>query len=60
MTGAHNRFSNYRLFAGGDHAAGRLYAGLAEAHWPERSGTALASRTAIARMVALIAIRAKV
>lgn len=31
MTRVYNRFSSYRLFAGGDHAAARLYTGLAEA-----------------------------
>jgi hypothetical protein len=31
MARVHNEFSSYRLFAGGDHAAARLCAGLAEA-----------------------------
>jgi hypothetical protein len=31
MTRVYNRFSSYRLFAGGDHAAARLYTGLAAA-----------------------------
>jgi len=31
MTRVYNEFSSYGLFAGGDHAAARLYAGLAEA-----------------------------
>jgi hypothetical protein len=31
MTRMYSQFSSYRLFAGGDHAAARLYAGLAKA-----------------------------
>ena len=31
MARVYNEFSSHRLFAGGDHAAARLYAGLAEA-----------------------------
>jgi hypothetical protein len=31
MARVYNKFSSYRLFAGGDHATARLYAGLAEA-----------------------------
>ena len=31
MARVYNKFSSYRLFAGGDHAAARLYAGFAEA-----------------------------